>query len=495
MKSAERYIRIQRATNRSANVMSRFLEKRNFGAMKILEKTRKFFQFGIDPSDIYIGEYAGGPDYSVAGRVLKISRSAVKDNESAALEMAEQLIKENVRDSQDGKLVKVKNEKAEVTDQDWSEMIKLMIAPEKFQKSDFVVYNAWLCHNFVDRDRERFSKGILEDFQRTIIGKSLLEGHNHRGLGYGRFFSAEIVKIDKARAKEIIGEWTHVNFDAHLDKVIARDGGLFFLVAKYYILKEGREDIINDIDAGIISDMSIGFRAPDMNPVYDDDGESVLWWEYVNTGTRTGEAIEASHVFLGAQPGARTRTEAKSFKNNTASEPTKKDVIMERYNITIRIGEKVFNKTLINDPENADVLKGEIAAMQEEFQSEIKALLDEQKTVADELKALKTTLGSEYDTPETVGKVLTAIKQHKDEKVKEAVKFGNLIGIISDDTKEAYQATFEKMTIAEIEDRVSDYVKIYEKTNKPTGDVTQTQDGKNSEETKSEKYIPVPVSE
>jgi hypothetical protein len=47
--------------------------------------------------------------------------------------------------------------------------------------------------------------------------------------------------------------------------------------------------------------VSIGFRAADLTPVYDEgDNRALLYWEY----QAPGEALEASSVYLGAQYGA-----------------------------------------------------------------------------------------------------------------------------------------------------------------------------------------------
>ena len=47
-----------------------------------------------------------------------------------------------------------------------------------------------MAHNAVDRDNERFSEPLLDDFAKTFPGKSFLIGHDRSALGVGLFFDS-----------------------------------------------------------------------------------------------------------------------------------------------------------------------------------------------------------------------------------------------------------------------------------------------------------------
>ena len=140
--------------------------------------------------------------------------------------------------------------------------------------TEIAVYEAKLANNVVDRDGERFHEEILQDFADTIAGKSLLMAHQWGPPGVGRFFKGELTMED----------------------------GVMWLVASFYLLRDGNEILIKNIDAGIVWAMSIGFIAPDRMIVRDATTGNPKWLEYVRgPNGEKGEAIEGSMVFLGSQ--------------------------------------------------------------------------------------------------------------------------------------------------------------------------------------------------
>jgi len=202
----------------------------------------------------------------------------------------------------------VKHKTAEITDKDWEAMSVFMLNPDSFDKNEFRIYDSWLAHNFIDRDRERFSLPVLRSFKKTIVGKGQLFGHQWGPPGEGRFFKARLEKLTADEASEIVGNHPDPKFKKHLQKIEELDGAIYFLVPTFYMLGDNVE-IIRKIDAGIISDMSIGFVAPARVDIKDENGE-VMWREYQNANGQEAEAYEGSFVFLGAQYGARTRKDA-----------------------------------------------------------------------------------------------------------------------------------------------------------------------------------------
>lgn len=135
------------------------------------------------------------------------------------------------------------------------------------------VYESKVANNQVDRDGERFHEEVLQDLAHTLPGKSLLIGHNWGPPGIGRFFKASTVEQD----------------------------GVMWLMASFYLLKVGNETLIQNIDAGIVWAMSIGFFCPDLMMITGHDGE-LMFAEYRRgPNGEKAEAIEASLVFLGSQ--------------------------------------------------------------------------------------------------------------------------------------------------------------------------------------------------
>lgn len=135
------------------------------------------------------------------------------------------------------------------------------------------VYEANVANNQVDRDNERFSEEILQDFAETLPGKSVLIGHQWGPPGVGRVFKALLVQQDDR-------QW---------------------LRASFFIPKLGNEKLINDIDLGVATWVSIGFYAPDRVEIIGKDGQPVYREYRRGPNGERGEAIELSFVFLGAQ--------------------------------------------------------------------------------------------------------------------------------------------------------------------------------------------------
>jgi len=148
-----------------------------------------------------------------------------------------------------------------------------------------------MAHNAVDRDNERFPEPILDDFARTLPGKSLLNGHDRYTLPLGLYFDAFTEELTPEQFKVLTGEEARLPEGIGMVKVLW--GWVYMLKADF------NESTTANIDAGIYRHASIGFKASDINPVKG-PFENTLYWEYVPPG----EALEGSIVWLGAQPGA-----------------------------------------------------------------------------------------------------------------------------------------------------------------------------------------------
>lgn len=156
-----------------------------------------------------------------------------------------------------------------------------------------------LCNNQYDRSLERFPADYLKRFADTIVGKSVLKGHDYRQEPVGRFYDAEIRK----------GQGDHLD-----------------LVTSYYMMAD--DPMVPKIKAGVIKGVSVGFE-PDKR-ICDIDGKDYDgWWndpedddpchhivgrEYdgkkatITYGgdSAKAEALEGSFVWLGCQYGAET---------------------------------------------------------------------------------------------------------------------------------------------------------------------------------------------
>lgn len=171
-------------------------------------------------------------------------------------------------------------------------------------KSEEVFARKYLmAHNAVDRDNERFSEPLLDDFARTLPGKSLLNGHDRKSLPIGLFFDASTEELTPEQFKALTGEEARLPENVSMVKVLW--GWVYMVKAQF------NESMIANIDAGIYRHASIGFNASDIIPIKGTLNE-VLFHEYI----RPGEALEGSIVWLGAQPGATAQKSTGSSSTN-----------------------------------------------------------------------------------------------------------------------------------------------------------------------------------
>ena len=156
-----------------------------------------------------------------------------------------------------------------------------------------------LAHNAIDRDNEVFDEALLADFARTLPGKGLFIKHpsgwdGDSGPGKGRWFEAEVVRMGLDEARTLLREpglqWPPGVLTASI-----------LMSGAYMVRTDSNRDLLTEIDAGIVSDVSIGFKAKHGGPIVDEQGRELT----ARRLTAPGEALEGSLVWLGAQPGAR----------------------------------------------------------------------------------------------------------------------------------------------------------------------------------------------
>lgn len=185
---------------------------------------------------------------------------------------------------------------------------------------DLYIRKLMLANDQVDRSHERFDLGYLKRFAETIVGKSVLVGHDYGTAPVGRFFAADVETDD--RGWNWVAPW-------------------------FYMPRSGGNELARDnIDSGVWSYVSIG-AAVDYagltcdicgKPYYVKDSDGILcphyagevYDEVVCTTTWTAdrsdmdqvEAVEGSIVYLGCQyeaavaKSASAQSDLRSMKEN-----------------------------------------------------------------------------------------------------------------------------------------------------------------------------------
>jgi hypothetical protein len=183
-----------------------------------------------------------------------------------------------------------------------------------FTADELYIGQIRLANNAIDRDNERFSESILQEYLKTAVRKTFLMDHNKHDSSekaIGKFFDVEIEKMDLATAKAETGE------DFILPAGVAE---VWFLSPWFYIPRAGIDDKwLVKIDAGVFDFASIGYRAEAFVPVTDDMG-ATLFYEYRGRG----EMTEGSLVYLGAQHGAGMKSA--TDKDTSGTEKQNKEI-------------------------------------------------------------------------------------------------------------------------------------------------------------------------
>ncbi|MBO1225039.1 MAG: hypothetical protein JYX80_11485 [Candidatus Scalindua sediminis] len=176
---------------------------------------------------------------------------------------------------------------------------------------DVYVRKYVLANNGIDRDRERFPEKLLDDFARTLPGRSFLEVHDKSRLPLGLFFDASTEELSPEKFLQLTGE--EIKLPGYITDAKVLWGWL------YLVKSDFNEKLIVNLEAGIYRYISIGFSASDLKPVKG-EFDQILYYEYIGPG----EAREGSIVYLGAQPGA---TLQKSFEDDGSVDLEKMSIV------------------------------------------------------------------------------------------------------------------------------------------------------------------------
>jgi hypothetical protein len=228
--------------------------------------------------------------------------------------------------------------KAEAVDndtEDFSIIAGSDFAGQRVTPDDVHAYKMHLCHSSYDRTFEKFPISYLQQFERTLPGKSVLPGHDTGALPLARFYSASLVsKMEDfpvpVSGRQLPDWWWGDDEDAAplpgglkadiVPNFESKRMKVTYLQAGYYFANDPTtEGLRKNIELGVYRDVSIGFRYDDLTcdicqKSYFDKCPHILGYEdrdgRLATGTYSGdpskaEALEGSIVYLGAQPRAR----------------------------------------------------------------------------------------------------------------------------------------------------------------------------------------------
>lgn len=189
----------------------------------------------------------------------------------------------------------------------------------EFKAEELYVRTVALAHNGIDRDNEVFDERFLDTLAATLKGKGLFEIHplsweGDSGMPEGLWFDAYTEGMTFEEARKVLRE-PGLQFPP--DRKDAR-----ILFGKFYLpAHSANEELRVKVDAGL-GFASIGFRAQKREPIRDAAGRELQ----AQRITGDGEALEASLVWLGAQPGARV---IKSAQNRGEKvDPTLKALVI-----------------------------------------------------------------------------------------------------------------------------------------------------------------------
>jgi hypothetical protein len=250
-----------------------------------------------------------------------------------------------------------------------------------YSAEELYVRQQLLCNDQYDRHHEKFDEGYLKRISQTIIGKSVLMGHDKHAAGVARYFDS---------------------------KVLTEDDGWKWCAPWFYMpISEGNKLERDNIDSGVWSYVSVGVRPDWRGLVCDLCGEQYYYGkcehyqgdEYdgkVCTCTFTTsksdmqkvEAVEGSIVYLGAQYNAAIKKDAEARED---ARKTKESFLV---NLNLTGGPNMDELTKVQA--ELDKVKGERDTLSTE-KSGLEARVkdgDTAKTfIRDEVKRLAESLG------------------------------------------------------------------------------------------------------
>jgi hypothetical protein len=264
----------------------------------------------------------------------------------------------------------------------------------EFGADEVAVREFVLAHNCIDRDKECFDEALLADFARSLPGKGVFIKHpqgwdGDSGPGEGRVFAATVEQMTLDAARVLLRQ---------PDLVLPPDRSMVSLLksSAYFARTSENDALLTKMDAGIVSDVSIGFTATDYVRLKGADGIELNAYRIVGPG----EALEQSLVWLGAQPGAR------AIKHATR---------------TTEANDMDLQKNLDDANARIKALEGDKAAGEAAVAT---------------VTAAKSALGDNavlLDSPAQLAALVAAGKSHRDALVEQLVAADRTKGLVGDD--------------------------------------------------------------
>ena len=270
-------------------------------------------------------------------------------------------------------------------------------------------YPIVLCDNEADRDYEYFTKKGLDVLADLFIGKTFIQDHSWRsGNQHSRIFKTEVVRVP---GKTVEGETK------------TKGQPYYQLKAWAYTIKKGHENLIEDIEAGILKEVSVGFSIDDLicdicgNSFY--DGANCSHWpgrKYKVNGEDLTcylhmkgpkEAYEVSFVAVPAQPAAgvvkgvkleKQELEKEKPNNEKHKKTSKRSIfyvqISKRGEISMKHLKGLVEKA---KKDNADVVEIPIADLEKDLETYDEAIT-KAESADKEIKELKpkAAMGDQY---------------------------------------------------------------------------------------------------
>jgi len=297
-------------------------------------------------------------------------------------------------------------EKSEITDKDWGLMVKLMPNGDSLDASQFVSFDDYLAFNIVDRSGERFPKNVLNRLAKTLPGKLKIDSHNWDApSGIGKYYKTRLKKVSVDEMMKMSND-PRSNYKTLLKEIEAKDKGLYWLVASFYV-PIYNERAISDIGAGLTKS-SIGLIGGSYITVTDNNG-NFKYYEY--TLTDRTEAVEGSKVVVESQYGAEIKgqspTALKSIHRDSGDES--RIISDENEKLSFKKGENMnfIVKSLSIDVELEEV--AEIKHITASIEEKVEKLLADKKGVENEVVDLKSQLEKTVDPLKELADIKVAL--------------------------------------------------------------------------------------
>lgn len=223
------------------------------------------------------------------------------------------------------------------SEEDWAKIQKMMGDPDAFSIEDVWVARPWAANTLPDRVGGRISDDLMRTLSDTVPAKSLLIGHQWAKLGEGLLFDSYVTEDP--------------------------DTGLMWLRPAYYIveLDDVTRTLVAKIRAGVVRHVSIGFYAPLIVSILDEETEELLYEEYRNDHENDikGELVELSLVYLGAIYGSE-HVRHNAVASGFGDDPIRNAALQHAFNLSHELKEvaRAINIDLLVEKLEAEVDAG-----------------------------------------------------------------------------------------------------------------------------------------